>query len=215
VNKSGKRIAPLNFVGAQTIGLHPCLKRDTKALWRNPNARTKKIVSIIILVICWLIGVALAAQPNLIGAGIAIIWISSIGFNIFRLVVGATYLERTGWIFLSEKKWKDGTKGDAAWGSDPAKVLGNVDPTFTELVDWGDRQMAPTWDVPGDQYMHGHLVDLRTGIKVRVVVSRKPNVMVDLGVHGSGVTYMLLDRPEEVNEFAIRWACPSPPLHSL
>uniref|UniRef100_A0A0W0EVD5 Heterokaryon incompatibility domain-containing protein n=1 Tax=Moniliophthora roreri TaxID=221103 RepID=A0A0W0EVD5_MONRR len=215
VNKSGKRFAPLNVVGAQTIGLHPCLKRDSKALWRNPHARVKKIVSVIILVISWLVGVAVAAQPRLTGVGIAILWITSIGFNIFRLIVGATYLERTGWVFLSEKMWKDGSKGDTPWGSDPARVLRQIDPSFTELVDWGDRQMVPTWDVPEDLYMRGHLVDLRTGIKVRVVVSRKPNAMVVLGVHGSGVTYMLLDRPEDVHEVAVKVGMASLPPFTL
>ncbi|EEB99490.1 hypothetical protein MPER_00825, partial [Moniliophthora perniciosa FA553] len=38
MDKKGCVIAPLNIVGAQTIGLHPCLKRDAKALYRNPHA---------------------------------------------------------------------------------------------------------------------------------------------------------------------------------
>ncbi|EEB98486.1 hypothetical protein MPER_01994 [Moniliophthora perniciosa FA553] len=46
VNKSGKRFAPLNFVGARTIGLHPGLKRDTRALWRNHTPSKQKLPDI-------------------------------------------------------------------------------------------------------------------------------------------------------------------------
>ncbi|THU93632.1 hypothetical protein K435DRAFT_779759 [Dendrothele bispora CBS 962.96] len=97
----------------------------------------------------------------------------------------------------------DGKRGDFAWGSNPERILGRIDHGLGELSEWGDRQMAPTWDAPsGVPYMRGHLVDLRMGIKVRVVVTGRPNSMVVLAVHGSGVTYMLLNRPPGVDSVA-------------
>ncbi|KAK7039218.1 hypothetical protein VNI00_010123 [Paramarasmius palmivorus] len=205
--KDGKPIAPLNIVGAKTIGLHPDLKRDSKALFRNPHARVMKIVSITLLVISWIIAIAMYASavtnPSLAAGATAVLWISSIAFNFFRLIIGTMYLQRSGWVFLSEKKWNDGSKGDAAWGSHPEKILGQLDRSLDgRIVEWGEKQMAPRWDVPGSRYMRGHLIDMRTGIKVRVVVAKKPNAMVVLGVHGCGVTYMLLNRSDDVNDVA-------------
>ncbi|THU92823.1 hypothetical protein K435DRAFT_780093 [Dendrothele bispora CBS 962.96] len=63
--------------------------------------------------------------------------------------------------------------------------------------------MTPTWDASsGVPHVRGHLVDLRMGIKVQVTVTERPNSMVVLAVHGSGVTYMLLKRPPGVDNVA-------------
>ncbi|KAK7029466.1 hypothetical protein VNI00_014499 [Paramarasmius palmivorus] len=206
-NEDGKSIALLNIVDAKTIGLHPDLKRDSKALFRNPHARVRKIVSVTLLVISWIIAIAMYASavtnPNLAAGATALLWISSIVFNFFRLTIGTMYLERSGWVFLSEKKWNDGSKGDAVWGSQPEKLLGQLDRSLDgRIVEWGEKQMAPRWDVPCSQYMRGHLIDMRNGIKVRVVVAKKPNAMVVLAVHGCGVTYMLLNRSDDANDVA-------------
>ncbi|KAK7039246.1 hypothetical protein VNI00_010151 [Paramarasmius palmivorus] len=206
--KDGRPIAPLNIVGAQTIGLHPELRRDPMALFWNPHTRVLRLASVILLVLSWVVALLtffsalIIGSLSLVGGGLLLFYGSSVAFSIFRLVVSAMYLERSGWVFLSERKWNDGSVGDAAWGSEPEKILGHLDPSLKHLVEWGPTQMAPEWDVPGNQYMRGHLVDLRTRVKVRVVVSGKPNSMVVLGVHGSGVTYMLLNRSENVHDLA-------------
>ncbi|THU93633.1 hypothetical protein K435DRAFT_571430, partial [Dendrothele bispora CBS 962.96] len=44
-DETGKTTSRLNIVGAETIGLHPSLKRDGKALYRNPALKRKKIIS--------------------------------------------------------------------------------------------------------------------------------------------------------------------------
>ncbi|ESK93887.1 hypothetical protein Moror_12994 [Moniliophthora roreri MCA 2997] len=220
-DKNGKTIAPLNIVDVQTIGLHPGVKRDSMALYRNPDARVMKVLSSVLIVLCWIIALALfiaagaTAKGNLAVGGFIVLWITSIAFNFFRLLIGAIYLEHSGWVFLSESKLDDGSKGDIAWGSNPVKVLQQLDPSVTRLSEWGDEQMVPTWDVPGSGYKQGHLVDLCTKIKVRVVVSKKPNAMVVLGVHGSGITYMLLDRPNMVNTIATKVGMASLPPFTL
>ncbi|EEB93024.1 hypothetical protein MPER_08379, partial [Moniliophthora perniciosa FA553] len=219
MDKNSKTIAPLNLIGTQTIGLHAGVKRDGMALYRNPRLRVLKGVSWMVLVLCWIISLALLlsglVNPALAAIGLALFWISSIGFNLLRLIIGSMYLERSGWVFLSESMLNDGSKGDTAWGSDPVEKLRQLDPSIARLAEWGDRQMVPTWDVPGNRYKRGHLVDLCTGIKVRVVVSQRPNSMVVLGVHGSGITYMLLDRPNNVNEIATKVGMASLPPFTL
>ncbi|EEB95148.1 hypothetical protein MPER_05930, partial [Moniliophthora perniciosa FA553] len=216
-DKNNKTIAPLNIVDVHTIGLHPGVRRDSMALYRNPGVRVMKILSLVALILCWIIAFALfvnapTANPN---PGVIVFWITSIVFNFFRLIIGVTYLERSGWVFLCESELDDGSKGDIAWGSNPVKMLQQLDHSITQLEEWGDQQMVPTWDVPGDQYKRGYLVDLCTRIKVGVVVSRKPNAMVVLGVHGSGVTYMLLDRPNKPNEIATKVGMASLPPFTL
>ncbi|KAI3608816.1 hypothetical protein WG66_003803 [Moniliophthora roreri] len=220
VGGTGKTVAPLNIVGAQTIGLHPFVARDARVLYRNPHARQQKTISIVLFVICWIIAILMITsgrRNGLSGAGTAILWISSAAFNLVRLLVGTMYLEHNGWVFLSETKWNDGGEGDAAWGSDPEKVLRRLDASL-DLFEWGDRQMVPRWEPDRDKdgakdvrdsdnwhrYMRGQLVDLRTGIRVRVVVAQKPNAMVALAIHGSGITYMLLNRPDNVYEIAAK-----------
>ncbi|KAK7031039.1 hypothetical protein VNI00_013829 [Paramarasmius palmivorus] len=202
----GKPIAPLNIVGAQTIGLHPALKRDSMALYRNPHLKRTKIVSVLLLILSWICGFAMligsVTNPSLILGGFLMIWLSSIVFNGVRLIIGTMYLERSGWVFLSDRKRNDGSKGDLPWGMEPEKIIKQLDHSWDRFVEWGERQLAPNWDVPAHQYMQGHLVDMRTGIKVRVVVSETPNSMVVLGIHGSGVTYMLLNRSENAHDVA-------------
>ncbi|THU98227.1 hypothetical protein K435DRAFT_777602 [Dendrothele bispora CBS 962.96] len=209
----------LNIVGAENIGLYPSPRRDGKALYRNPALMRMKIISTALLVTSWITGiilliVALAqvfqlipqnfqANPssNLAQAGGLLMYLSSIVFVIFRLITGTWHLERNGWVFLSEGRMNDGQKGDLAWGSRPELVLGQIDDDLGTLAEWGERQMAPKWDSPTGG-MKGHLVDLRAGIKVRVVVTGRPNSMVVLALHGSGVTYMLLNRPRGVGQVA-------------
>ncbi|THU76093.1 hypothetical protein K435DRAFT_974575 [Dendrothele bispora CBS 962.96] len=201
VDAKGKTTSHLNIVGADNIGLHPCPRRDDKALYRNPALKRKKIVSTALLTMGWITGFILISRSP--SAGLSLIYISSIVYVIFRLVTGTWYLQRSGWVFLSDGKMNDGINGDFAWGSRPELVLGQIDHGLGKLAEWGDQQMIPTWDSPMRvPYMTGHLVDLRMGIKVRVVVTGRPNSMVVLAVHGSGITYMLLNHPSGVGQVA-------------
>ncbi|THU93617.1 hypothetical protein K435DRAFT_779748 [Dendrothele bispora CBS 962.96] len=213
VDAKGKTTSHLNIVGADNIGLFPSPRRDGKALYRNPALKRKKVVSTALLVTSWIIGfiliidalaeIFLASPASKALAGVLLIYFSSILYVIFRLIVGTWHLERSGWVFLSEGRMNDGKKGDLAWGSRPELVLGQIDDRLGKLAEWGERQMAPEWDSPTRvPCMMGHLVDMVAGIKVRVVVTGRPNSMVVLAVHGSGVTYMLLNRPRGVGRVA-------------
>ncbi|KAJ7213373.1 hypothetical protein GGX14DRAFT_563697 [Mycena pura] len=65
----------------------------------------------------------------------------------------------------------------------------------------GDRQMVPRWEAPGRRpWFTGKLVDLRSSVCVEATVVSRPNAVVPLAVHGSGVTCMLLERPEDSEE---------------
>ncbi|KAK7455878.1 hypothetical protein VKT23_010915 [Stygiomarasmius scandens] len=241
-NKNGEYTAHLNIIGAETIELESYVKRDSKALYRIPAFKWKKIFSMALLAVCWITGIILivvgfpespsdSSDPNSpdntstsvdtetsfesststssspsdsspdpsvtkILIGILLIYLSSIAFNIFHMTVSSWYVSRGGWVFLSDDKMMDGSEGDSAWGSKPETILGQLDPSLKKLDEWGDRQMIPKWDATGSQFKVGHIVDLRLGIRTRVVVTKKPNSMVILAIHGTGVTCMLLNRPD-------------------
>ncbi|EEB99603.1 hypothetical protein MPER_00687, partial [Moniliophthora perniciosa FA553] len=131
-DRKDKNVSQLNIIGAQTIGLHPCLKRDGYALYRNPNARIMKRASVVILVFCWIIAITMVSKaiehPALAGAGAILFWLSLIGHNSFRLLVGTMHLQRNGWVFLRENKWNNGSKDDIAWGTNPEELLGQSRP---------------------------------------------------------------------------------------
>ncbi|KAK7442513.1 hypothetical protein VKT23_016111 [Stygiomarasmius scandens] len=239
----GNYAAHLIIVGAETITIEPCIKRNSEALYLIPAFRWKKIVSMTLLAVCWMIGIILISLAGVSTAshssssatnsvnstfniahlasssssssplppesvatkvriGVLMIYLSSITFSLFRLAVSLRYVERSGWVFLSDNKMNDGSEGDFAWGSRPETVLQQLDSSLGKLAEWGDQQMAPKWNVSGPQFKVGHLVDLRSRVKVQVTVTKKPNSMVVLGIHGNGVTCMLLNRPNGANEVA-------------
>ncbi|KAJ7126258.1 hypothetical protein C8R44DRAFT_566033, partial [Mycena epipterygia] len=59
-------------------------------------------------------------------------------------------------------------------------------------------QLVPRWEAPGRRpWFTGKLVDLRSKVYAEMIVVGRPNAMVPLAIHGSGVTCMLLERPED------------------
>ncbi len=106
------------------------------------------------------------------------------------MLVGTIYLERDGWIFLSDK----------VWGHAPQQRLGEQDPKLAKLITWGKRQLIPSWSLSDGKESNGTLVDLNSRVMVKVAVTGKPNAMIILAIHGSGVTSMLVDRKEELHE---------------
>ncbi|EKM78451.1 hypothetical protein AGABI1DRAFT_114728, partial [Agaricus bisporus var. burnettii JB137-S8] len=90
-------------------------------------------------------------------------------------------------------------------GRDAHRWLQSQDPTFDKAVEWGARQLIPEWDTPhASPSPPGTpprpyaitLIDLRTGVLTKAAVTKRPNSLVALAVHGSGITCMLLDRDE-------------------
>ncbi|KAK0204538.1 hypothetical protein DFS33DRAFT_1321002, partial [Desarmillaria ectypa] len=86
---------------------------------------------------------------------------------------------------------------DGIWGHEPQRRIGLQDPKLEELVEWGDRQLIPNWG-PEGQRTNGTLLDLNNGVMVKVFVSEKPNALIALAIHGSGVTSMLVNRTENL-----------------
>ncbi|ESK89137.1 hypothetical protein Moror_5259 [Moniliophthora roreri MCA 2997] len=216
-----RQMVALNFMGAQTIGIHPYIQRDSDALFNNNDARMAKIISTSLLFLGDVSGLVLILinspvlrgiliripvldiqRPVPVVVGFLLIYLVSIIFNLFRLWKSSQYIEHNGWVFLSEGSWGDGHRGDVAWGNDPRTKLEHLDSTLCDgLREWGDDQLVPKWDLddskppdPTQKLMRGCLVDLRHGVIVRTIVSEPPNSMMVLAIHGCGITYMLLHR---------------------
>ncbi|KAK0204541.1 hypothetical protein DFS33DRAFT_1321036, partial [Desarmillaria ectypa] len=178
-------MTPLCVIGSKTVGLRGSLERDPFGLYNNKDMRGLKWLSQFILVLLWLIAfVTISINPNFC---IAIAWISSSVFVMLEMVVGTIYLQRDGWIFLD----------DSIWGHETQRRIGLQDPKLGELIEWGDRQLIPNWNPPGkkeerqtkeEQRTNGTLLDLNNGVMVKVYVSDKPNALIALAIHGSGVT---------------------------
>jgi len=132
-------------------------------------------------------------------------WIGSIFYCALELTVGTMYIARGGWVFLDESKW----------GKDPRVTLGDQDSNLRNLGDWGlDRQLTPQW-VPPRHGRRGFLVDLRNQILVKTIVNTRPNALVPLAVHGSGITCMLLCRPHNHADIAHKAGMASLPPYIL
>ncbi|THU94677.1 hypothetical protein K435DRAFT_839793 [Dendrothele bispora CBS 962.96] len=223
-NSKREFMSVLNVVGAETIGLHPYLRRDSNALFTNKDAKKAKIISMVLLAVFYLTGAAfivaavvtgLPSQTTLLIIGIIIVYLSSLAFSLFRLIKSTLYLERSGWVFLREEKWPDDrSKGNAPWTNDPEVKFRTLDPTL-HFTRWDEDQMVPKWEETANGYKRGWLADLRTGTLVKTVVSEEPDTMMVLGIHGSGVTYMLLKRSEESNGIARRVGMASLPPFTL
>ncbi|KAK0434357.1 hypothetical protein EV421DRAFT_1992531, partial [Armillaria borealis] len=182
---------PLCVIGSMTIKLRDSLERDPFGLYNNKDMRGLKLLSMCLLFVVWVIGGSLIRENQWI-LPIALIWIGSSLFVILEMAVGTIYLQRDGWIFL-----------DAIhWGCDPQQQLGKQDPKLAKLAEWGDRQLVPNWRQPDEkeqQPSNGSLVDLKNRVTVKVIVRDRPNALVVLAIHGSGVTSMLVNRKDDLD----------------
>ncbi|KAK0495206.1 hypothetical protein EDD18DRAFT_1106450 [Armillaria luteobubalina] len=188
-------MTPLCVIGSKTVGLRKSLERDPFGLYNNKDMRGLKWLSLFFLVLFWVIAFALIATNWT--TFVAIAWVSSSIFVMFEIAVGTIYLQRDGWIFLE----------DSTWGHDPQQRLRVQDPKLAELIEWGDRQLIPNWNPPGEkvkEWANGTLLDLNNGVMVKVFVSGQPNALIALAIHGSGVTSMLVDRREDLESITTR-----------
>ncbi|SJK99740.1 uncharacterized protein ARMOST_03051 [Armillaria ostoyae] len=196
-------MTPLCVIGSQIVGLRDSLERDPFGLYTNKDLRGLKWLSRCFLVLVWLIGFAVISIG--FNVFIAIVWIGSIIFVLIEMVVGTIYLQRDGWILLN----------DSLWGYGPQQHLGIQDPKLTELIEWGDRQLIPNWNPPGEeeeQWANGTLLDLNSRVMVKVFVSDKPNALIALAIHGSGVTSMLVNRSDNLGSIVSKVGmCNVPP----
>src|ERR1700761_3138733 len=78
----------------------------------------------------------------------------------------------------------------------------------------GDRQLVPKWESPHHQHWNedsvetftGRLVDLSTGVCVDAVVTERPDFVLPLAIHGTGVSCLLLKRPKNAAKRPVYWA---------
>ncbi|KAK0185588.1 hypothetical protein F5146DRAFT_184084 [Armillaria mellea] len=191
-------MTPLCIIGSQTVGLRDSLARDPFGLYNNKDMRVLRWLSWWLLILSWILG--FRAISTSVTPFLAVVYISSCAFVILEMAVGTIYLQRNGWIFLY----------DSIWGSEPQHCLGMQDPKLAELIEWGDRQLIPNWSQPDDaekKRATGTLLDLKNRVMIKVVVSdgpdvasNKPNTLIALAIHGSGVTFMLANRTDNPND---------------
>ncbi|KAJ7030771.1 hypothetical protein C8F04DRAFT_1365292 [Mycena alexandri] len=166
---------PLTMLAQKTIGLRPTpLKRDKDGLYTNEEMKGLKIL----------------AHPNV---GIGLYWLTSVLYCILELLVGTMYLERDGWAWLE----------DADWSANLERSLGKQDSHLRSLVHWGYyilqvesgiNNLFPNGSRPQDENRSQQNLWI-FGTKSEVIAVARPNAMIPLAVHGSGVTCMLLYRP--------------------
>ncbi|KAJ7029530.1 hypothetical protein C8F04DRAFT_1116152 [Mycena alexandri] len=177
---------PLTILAQKTIGLRPTpLKRDKDGLYTNEEMKGLKILAQCVVLIIMIISLycLAAVSPNV---GIGLYWLTSVLYCILELLVGTMYLERDGWAWIE----------DADWSANLERSLGKQDSHLRSLVHWGDQQLIPKWEPPPRrESFSAKLVDLRNKVYTEVIAVARPNAMIPLAVHGSGVTCMLLYRP--------------------
>lgn len=176
----------LNIVGPKIIGVPPFPRRDSLALYAHKDLKGLLLLTYIVLpIVCVYNLHAVVAS----GASAWRVWFSFFVVGASRLVAETTCLRCEDWVHLDVE----------TWGNNPSLKLGELDCRLREMVEWGDPdQPLPKWHVPSDSHA-ANMVDLANGIFTRCQALRKPNAILPLAVHGSGITSMLLDRPEEFN----------------
>ncbi|KAF9450880.1 hypothetical protein P691DRAFT_725090 [Macrolepiota fuliginosa MF-IS2] len=175
----------LNIVGPKIVGVAPFPRRDRYALYTHKELRGLLLLSAIAFLIGNFYHFNMIATR---GASAWRLWFNFFTIGALKLVAETTCLVCDGWVYL------DAT----TWGKDPSLKLGGLDCRLRQLVKWGDPsgQPVPRWHAPSNS-TPASIVDLKNGVYTRVDLLRKPNAMLPLAVHGSGITCMLLNRPED------------------
>ncbi|KAF7762512.1 hypothetical protein Agabi119p4_9105 [Agaricus bisporus var. burnettii] len=186
----------LSIIGPKSVALSRWLQRDSSGLYRNREMRSLKRCAIgmcIVLIISFLI---VAIKANVV-AGLILLYLTTIAYSILVLLVGTIFVKKDDWIAIEDH---------TTIGRDAYRWLQSQDPTFDKEVEWGARQLIPQWDVPHagpsppgvpPRPYTVTLIDLRTGVLTKAAVTKRPNSMIALAIHGSGITCMLLDRNEK------------------
>lgn len=178
----------LNIVGPKIIGVVPFPRRDSCALYTHKELRGLFLLACIMFLVGYVH--SLAAIINQ-GASPMRLWFNFFVIGASKLVAETTCLACEGWVHLDKE----------IWGEDPSQKLGKLDCRLQQLKKWGDpsEQPVPKWDVPSDSNP-AYMLDLAHCVFTQVDTLRKPNAMLPLAVHGSGITCMLLDRPDDFNQ---------------
>ncbi|KAJ3563949.1 hypothetical protein NP233_g8610 [Leucocoprinus birnbaumii] len=188
----------LSIIGPQSVPLTHSLQRDSRALYHRPEVKSLKRWTIGIAIVLILAGFSSFATRSL-SPGLPIIWATLSTFAIIELLVGTIFVKHDAWFVVED---------DTAVGRASFRWLQSQDPSLTDTreLEWGPRQLIPEWNFHRSNQEKNRspepvpvtLMDLRTGVWTRTLATKKPNDMVVLAVHGSGITCMLLDRKERV-----------------
>ncbi|KAF7369894.1 HET domain-containing protein [Mycena sanguinolenta] len=178
---------PLTIISGEMLGFRTKpLKRDSLGLYNNEEMKGVKILAFWVAVVLAIISSIVTVKQ--LKVGLALYYLTAILYCMLELLVSTMYLEREGWVFLE----------DSMWGDKLEAKLGEQDNNLRKLTHWGDRQLVPQWEVPAIRSSFtGKLVDLRSRVYVDTIVVSRPNAMIPLAIHGSGVTCMLLEREED------------------
>ncbi|KAJ7611949.1 hypothetical protein DFH06DRAFT_155314 [Mycena polygramma] len=192
---------PLTIMGNKMIGLRPQpLKRDPHGLYNNEEMKGLRITAYTAVCGAIIRSYYLLYNFDPVGA-LRLYWFTSLLYCGLDLLVGTMYLDRTGWVFLDDAQWR--SLGEPLLGNQEdhlrtlRETLGNQDNYLRTLTEWGDRQLIPKWEAPPNRHsFSGKLIDLRNRRYVEVIVVSRPNSMIPLAIHGSGLTCMLVDRED-------------------
>ncbi|KAJ7849425.1 hypothetical protein B0H14DRAFT_870309 [Mycena olivaceomarginata] len=192
VIKASSGCPPLMIIGGEMVGFRPHFRRDWAGLYNNPVVKPIRIAAGAILVVGGIIALILVVTGNLFPA-LAIFFSVSVGHAILELLFSTVWLDRKGWMFLSDSEWGD--------TETLRQKLGDLDSNLRKLMPWGKSQLVPKWQDPTKRRcIPGKFIDLESGIYVEATVVERPNVLVPLAIHGNGVTCLLLHRSSRSHE---------------
>jgi hypothetical protein len=135
VDKEGKVIKassgcpPLMLIGGEMIGLRSHFRREWAGLYNNPAIGPIRITAGVILVAGSVTALILQGTGNHFPA-LAMFLCVTIGHVILELVMSTIFLERKGWMFLSDSEWG----GDA---ESFRQRLEYLDGNLGKLIPWG------------------------------------------------------------------------------
>ncbi|KAJ7709128.1 hypothetical protein B0H16DRAFT_1631867 [Mycena metata] len=181
---------PLTIIAGKTLGFRPKLQRDALGLYKNEEMKGLKTLAFcaafLLLLFSYFVTRWRYCKTGLktSSSDFIIYYCTAMLYRVVELLAGTMYLEREGWVFLEDSKW-----------GDKLARLGEQDHYLRTLTHWGDQQLVPKWEKPMKRTcFSGKLVDLRNRVYVDTIVVSRPNALVPLAIHGSGVTCMLLNR---------------------
>lgn len=189
----------LSIIGPKSIALSHWLQRDHTGLYGRPEMKSLRR---------WVTGVYVILNIGFIvlmsfgyhALGLFLVYLGSIAYTILELLVGTMFIREDEWVVVENRVAGDADGAVYRW-------LKTQDPVFDDIADWGDRQMVPNWDPRDDaagpvlnNLRPVTLIHLRNRVIVGAVVSKRPNSMIALAVHGSGITCMLLRRSKQLNK---------------
>ncbi|KXN89420.1 hypothetical protein AN958_05711 [Leucoagaricus sp. SymC.cos] len=197
----------LSVIGPKSVKLRHMLRRDDSALQRNPDMRSLKIYTSIMFPVLAVVDLVVLFSGHM-EVGLLMMYFTCVLFTTVDFLVGTIYIKRDGWIVYEDHLFP---------GHNPIPFLQSRDKlTYRKTHEWGPRQLIPRWDENSQIMLHKlaldttqrasphpysvTLVDLQTGVFTKAVVTSKPNHMIVLAVHGSGITCMLVDREERALE---------------